>query len=282
MKISKWITGALCSAALLLCTAVPVLAEPDGDPRYNGVDISRWQGSSIDFGQVKDAGVDVVYMRAGGSSDFTDPDFERNYAGAKDAGLKVGFYFYTDPATTEEAEAQAAFFASLVEDKDPDCRLAMEFVNDGLNKETVNELALVFLRKTEELTGHEAVVYCNASTARTVYSGDITVEFPLWVAEYGVEEAPEDLNWDSWVGWQYTNTGSVPGIDGAVDRDHFTAGIFLEEPAPTTAAPTSAPTTTSPTAPPTGQTGVNANWALLLIPCCLPVLAFGLGKAHKA
>ena len=281
MKISKWITGILCGAALLLCAAIPALAGPDGDPKYSGVDISRWQGSSIDFSQVKQAGVDVVYMRAGGSGDFTDPDFERNYAGAKEAGLKVGFYFYTDPVTTEEAEAQAAFFASLVKDKDPDCRLAMEFVGDGLSNDEVNRLALVFLRKTEELTGFGAVVYCNASTARTVYSGEITAEFPLWVAEYGVEEAPENLNWDSWVGWQYTNTGSVPGIDGAVDRDHFTAGIFLEEPAPTTAASTSA-TTAAPTAPPTGDSGPDAMWLLLLVPCCLGVLAYGLKKVHKA
>ena len=42
--------------------------------------------------------------------------------------MKIGFYYYVDAATVSEADEQAAHFASLVKDKEPNCRPAMEYV----------------------------------------------------------------------------------------------------------------------------------------------------------
>ncbi len=40
--------------------------------------------------------------------------------------------------------------------------------------------------------------------------------------------------WESWVGWQFSSTGRVPGISGSVDRDQFTDGVFTSSsPLPT-------------------------------------------------
>ena len=77
---------------------------------------------------MKDVYKRQVYIRAGGGGDYTDPDFERNYTEAKAAGMKIGFYYYVDAATVSEADEQAAHFASLVKDKEPNCRPAMEYV----------------------------------------------------------------------------------------------------------------------------------------------------------
>ena len=288
-KFGKLLGGILLCAALLTATAMTAFALPPVEgPQYDGIDISRWQGGSIDFARVKEAGYGIVYIRAGGGGDYTDPDFERNYTEAKAAGMKqacvspipAGFRYNPEtgkrqtyraiPDTENETEAgeQAAHFASLVRDKEPDCRPAMEFVIDGLDNATVNRLALAFLQRAEELSGFAMCVYTNAYNAGNVYSGAITA-YPLWIAEYDVERPSDIGTWTAWAGWQYDASASVPGVDGNVDRDIFTNGIFLPE-TPPASSDASAPATG-----PTALVGIPA----ALIGCTLA--AFCLVRRKK-
>jgi len=263
-KFRKLLGGILLCAVLMTAIALPAFALPPVEgPQYDGIDISRWQGGSIDFAAVKEAGYGIVYIRAGGGGDYTDPDFERNYTEAKAAGMKIGFYYYVDAATVSEADEQAAHFASLVKDKEPDCRPAMEYVMDGLDSAAVNELALAFLQKAEELSGFAMCVYTNAYNAGQVYSGAITA-YPLWIAEYDVEKPSDIDTWTAWAGWQYDASADVPGIDGNVDRDIFTNGIFLPVPPPVSSE---APASSENSAPATGRA------ALLWIPAVLVAAA---------
>ena len=268
-KFGKLLGGILLCAALLTATAMTAFALPPVEgPQYDGIDISRWQGGSIDFARVKEAGYGIVYIRAGGGGDYTDPDFERNYTEAKAAGMQIGFYYYVDAENETEAGEQAAHFASLVRDKEPDCRPAMEFVIDGLDNATVNRLALAFLQRTEELSGFAMCVYTNAYNAGNVYSGAITA-YPLWIAEYDVERPSDIGTWTAWAGWQYDASASVPGVDGNVDRDIFTNGIFLPE---------TPPASSDASAPATGRT------ALVWIPAALigcALAAFCLARRKK-
>ena len=268
-KFGKLLGGILLCAALLTATAMTAFALPPVEgPQYDGIDISRWQGGSIDFARVKEAGYGIVYIRAGGGGDYTDPDFERNYTEAKAAGMQIGFYYYVDAENETEAGEQAAHFASLVRDKEPDCRPAMEFVIDGLDNATVNRLALAFLQRAEELSGFAMCVYTNAYNAGNVYSGAITA-YPLWIAEYDVERPSDIGTWTAWAGWQYDASASVPGVDGNVDRDIFTNGIFLPETPPASSAAS---------APATGRT------ALVWIPAALigcTLAAFCLVRRKK-
>ena len=43
-----------------------------------------------------------------------------------------------------------------------------------------------------------------------------------------VSEPSNNGKWNSWEGFQYTDQGTVPGINGYVDRDKFTEKILLE------------------------------------------------------
>ena len=59
------------------------------------------------------------------------------------------------------------------------------------------------------------------------FLGELAKEYPLWIAEYGVNTPTNDVNWSSWTGFQFTDMGLVNGIQGLVDRDKFTSDIFL-------------------------------------------------------
>lgn len=217
---------------LISLIAIPVLAfGPSSNTIYQGIDVSSWQ-RNIDFASVKNAGIEIVYMKSSEGSSYIDPYFETNYRNAKANGLKVGFYHYVTARTPEQAKIQATFFAKVTSGKEPDCRLAMDFENFGnLSTSQINEISRVFLETLENLTNKKVLIYSNAYSARTIFSSSLT-NYPLWVANYGVSEPGNNGKWSTWVGWQYTDTGRVNGISGYVDRDYFTNGVLLSTTTP--------------------------------------------------
>ena len=207
---------------------LPVLAiEPSNNTIYRGIDVSEWQGE-IDFERVKEAGIEIVYIRAGQGFSYKDPDFERNYAEAKRNELKVGVYHYMTARTTQEARQQAQFFVSLLSNKEIDCKLAMDFESFGnLSRTEINEIALEYIKEVERLSTKEVIVYSNTNDARNIFSEEVA-EYPLWVAQYGVSEPSNNGKWNYWEGFQYSSSGRIDGIRGDVDLDRYTEDILLD------------------------------------------------------
>lgn len=220
----RW-SAALALAAVLCLTGAAALT-PDGYPLMSGMDVSVWQGS-IDFAAAAEDGIEVVYIRAGyGRAE--DSRFKENYTGAKEAGLRVGFYHYLTARTEEEARIQAGLFAQRIQDLDYDCRPAMDFESFGdLSREETNAVALAFLVELEELTGQIPMVYSDAYNANEVFDQSVA-RWPLWAAEYGPSEPVITAHWLSWAGFQHSSTGRVAGIEGNVDLDWFTWRVVLD------------------------------------------------------
>ncbi|SOC18034.1 GH25 family lyzozyme M1 (1,4-beta-N-acetylmuramidase) [Ureibacillus xyleni] len=242
----------LFCTSFLLSTHSGYAVEPESTKEYFGIDVSRHQGD-IDFEKVANAGVQVVYIKSSESSSWVDPYFEKNYKGAKSAGLKVGFYHYVIARTVEEARNEANFFATLIQDKEYDAKPVMDFEDlEGLNAEEVNVIALAFAEEVERLTGKDVLVYSNAHNATNVFDESLT-KYSLWLAQYDGNVPSNEVIWDTWAGWQYSDTGTVDGISGNVDLNTFNDGIFLkdsslvEEP---TRTPVSTPTTSTYTVKP--------------------------------
>lgn len=213
---------------IFLVISVPVYAlSPSSNIIYNGIDVSEWQGD-IDFKKVKEAGIEIVYIRAGQGFSYKDAKFERNYEEAKRNGLKVGVYHYMTARSVEDAKLQAKFFVSLISGKQIDCRLAMDFESFGnLNRNQINEIAVAYMDEVKRLSGKEVVVYSNTYDAKYVFNNKVAEE-PLWVAQYGVNEPQDNGNWRNWIGYQYSSSGRISGISGNVDLDKFTKDILLE------------------------------------------------------
>ena len=222
----KIITSFLILIILLLFSTYAFALSPSSNVIYRGIDVSEWQGD-IDFRKVKEAGIEVVYIRAGQGFSYEDAKFERNYEEAKKNGLKVGAYHYVTARNTDEAKLQAQFFVSLISKKQIDCRLAMDFESFGnLSREEINKIALEFIKEVERLSKKEVVVYSNTYDATNIFNKEVA-EYPLWVAQYGVSSPQDNGNWNNWIGFQYSSTGRVNGIEGNVDLDRFTEDILL-------------------------------------------------------
>ena len=190
-----------------------------------GIDVSEWQGS-IDWQQVRDSGVEFVIIRVGargteGGSMLTDDMAQTYYAGAKEAGLKIGAYFFSQAINEEEAEEEARFVLDAVKDWEVEMPLVYDWEYVGpdartaqMDAETLTALAKVFCRTVQE-AGYQPMIYFGRSQSMDLLNLEELVEYPFWLAMYSsIMDYPYKVDM-----WQYTDSGSVPGVSGNVDMN---------------------------------------------------------------
>lgn len=167
MKKLKTVIIAVLLCAAFSFAAVPAIAfGPSGPVIYDGIDVSRYQGD-INFNEVAESGVEMVYIRSSASGDYVDPYFRQNYERAKAAGLKIGFYHAMSARNETEAKQEARFFVQTISGMQPDCRLAMDYgAAANISYAARNSIARAFLEETRRLSGKEVVIYSSAYTAR--------------------------------------------------------------------------------------------------------------------
>ena len=195
-----------------------------------GVDVSEYQGE-IDWAQVKAAGVDFAMLRVGyrGMTQGllnADAAFERNFTEATDAGLFVGAYFYSQAVTEEEAKEEADFVIRLLNGRKLAYPIAFDWEQSaldgtgdqeshrvyGMTGEQVTKCSVAFCERIRE-AGYTPCVYTNKHLAYEFFDMSQWRDYDIWYAEY--QKAPS-LYYEFRL-WQYTDEGSVPGIDGGVD-----------------------------------------------------------------
>lgn len=204
----------------LTCTAGPCLL---------GVDVSSWQ-YDIAWPLVKAAGIDFAMIRLawrGTTEGGMDEDsYARiNYQGAKDAGLKVGGYFFSQALTPEEAVEEAEFILKMAEDMEFDMPIVFDWEQTGgrtanMDPRTLTDCAKAFCQTIQD-GGLEAMVYFNVYFAcNEIYLEELT-DYQFWLAMYNSKmDFPYRIDM-----WQHTDHGSVPGIEGDVDLNIY----FLSE-----------------------------------------------------
>lgn len=200
-------------------------------PHLVGIDVSVHQGV-IDWQAVAEAGVEFAIIRAGyrGSTEgrlYEDEQFRENLQGARAAGLKVGVYFFSQALNTSEAEDEAAYVCELLDGEALDLPVFFDWEEvDGsthvpsLQDVPLTDCAVTFCEAVER-HGYRAGVYFNQNFGYGVLELTRLQEYTLWLAEYG--ETPSfAYRFDC---LQYSDSGSVAGITGAVDLDL----LFLPE-----------------------------------------------------
>lgn len=200
------------------------------DERYRsmqGIDVSAHQ-EVIDWDAVKASGVEFAMIRCGYRGYqygyvYKDEYFERNMDEAKRVGIKVGVYFYSQAVNPEEAKEEADFTLKQIKGYELDLPVVfdMEEADTGENgrilsisKEEKTECAVTFLHRIQN-AGYTPMVYNSTMLFDELFETEYLQEFDTWVAEYGpYPRYPYDFTM-----WQYTSSGSVPGVDGHTDMD---------------------------------------------------------------
>ena len=183
----------------------------------NGIDVSKWQGSKIDWAKVKAAGIDYAILRAGYGSYISqkDPTFERNYAECKRLGIPVGVYWYVYAKTLDGIKQEVKTLLEAIKGKQFEYPIYLDIENEA--QASMTKAALTQMIETGctalEQAGYFAGVYTYTSFASYMDYAGLAKKYTMWLADYRKNyntTLTRDMH-------QYTSTGNVAGIGGRVD-----------------------------------------------------------------
>ncbi|MBQ3265708.1 MAG: glycoside hydrolase family 25 protein [Ruminococcus sp.] len=215
-------------------TAENLITDENGFPAYYedgkkishlGVDLSEYQGE-VDFGAMKEAGVEFVMLRVGGryygddGGLYEDKAFDTYYAQASEAGLKIGAYFFSQANCAEDAAEEASFTIQKLSGKKLDYPIALDWENiaeetartDSVTGEQLTAIAETFCDTVTE-AGYKSIVYSNTQQMFIMYDFETMKDYDFWLADY--REFP--TMYYKFDMWQYSMSGSIAGVEGTVD-----------------------------------------------------------------
>ena len=189
-----------------------------------GVDLSTWQGKTVDFEKIREQGYSFVILRAG-FAQTEDDTFEENYLRAKAAGLNVGVYLYSYAQDGGEAYQEAQALQGWLEGKQLEYPVYFDLedpeIHGPMEKEELSQIALSFL-DAMAAEGWLVGLYSSQSWLSAKIDTDrVCAKYECWLAQYWSTGTFDTYGeYDGICGmWQYSSSGSVDGIPGQVDMD---------------------------------------------------------------
>ena len=194
---------------------------------YAGVDVSAFQGK-VDWKKVKQSGIDFAIIRLGyrgyESGKLVEDEYAKtNLKNAKEAGLRIGAYFFSQALNIKETDQEIQFMLKIL----GDTRLDMPIVLDweipantartrNMDARTLTDIQRHFCGFMRD-KGYQPMIYFNWHQSEHLYVLHELEDYPFWLALY------QDRMTYPWKVemWQYTDKGKVPGIAGNVDLNVY-------------------------------------------------------------
>jgi GH25 family lysozyme M1 (1,4-beta-N-acetylmuramidase) len=235
------------SPAAPMTSAPPLAAPPSAAKpprRLPGLDVAAFQhpgGAAINWNRVARAGYKFAAVKGTEGDYYVNQWAASDLKSAKAAGLDAAPYHFAIPnASGGAAQAQFAVEYSgytpgartlpLMLDIEYDPYVSTDGTNEcyGLTAARMRAWLAAFVAETRTLTGQYPVIYTTADwwdtcTGRSAAFG----ADPMWIAAYGFTSPPMPPGWKTWTLWQYTSSGTVPGVSaaGGTDLDTFSPAM---------------------------------------------------------
>jgi len=191
-----------------------IVKEHKNESTQIGLDVSKWQGK-INYEKVKDAGVEFVFIKLGGSNGiegdyYLDPKFKDNIEGFTKVGIPVGVYFYSYANSVDKARKDAEWVIEQLKGYKIDLPVAYDWENwSSYNKfkmsfNTLTRSAETFI-KTVENNGYQGILYSSKNYLEKIW---LKGDYPVWLAHY-TSKTNYQGDYDF---WQMTSSGVINGI----------------------------------------------------------------------
>ena len=193
---------------------------------HKGIDVSKYQGD-IDWQAVKNDGVEYAFVRLGlrgyeSGKIVLDDHYDQNMRGANDSGVLAGVYFFTQAISKEEALEEAQFVIDNLKDYDVPYPVVLDVEAiagakgraNNLTKEERTDICIAFCEAVKS-AGYTPMIYGNIKCFTRMLDITRLEQYDKWYAFYDdYMYFPYDVSM-----WQYTEKGSVNGIEGKVDMN---------------------------------------------------------------
>lgn len=193
---------------------------------FLGIDISVHNGN-VNVKQVKDAGYQFIFIRAGYGKNNIDQRFESNARACINSNMPLGIYWFSYAYSLEMARQEAKYAIEAVKKYKSICPIAYDLEYDSvryartkgveITKALATEMAKIFLEEVEN-AGYIPILYTNNVYEMNYFDME-QFKCDIWYARYKSNISSKEKEHASI--WQKSNTGKVPGISGKVDINEF-------------------------------------------------------------
>mgnify|MGYP003217268581 FL=1 len=192
-----------------------------------GIDASNFQGT-IDWNQVKAAGIEFAILKVGPVYGNIDDSFERNATECERLGIPYGVYYYSYARSLKDANKDADRTLAWLGGHHPSLPVYYDLEDNyilqdpNFSKDKLTQIAQTFCNRMEAV-GFKSGIYANLNWLNNYLDSPSLSGYDHWVAQY---------NWrcdyvGSYSFWQYSSSGNVPGVNGRCDMNYCFNGSLL-------------------------------------------------------
>jgi len=191
-------------------------------PTVKGMDVAVYDDVT-DWAAAKASGIEFAFIRVSDGLTYPDSRFAAYWPAAKSAGMLRGAYQFFEPA--QDPIAQADMLLNAAGPPQPgDLPPVLDLERSGgLTQAQVVASVQQWVDHVTAAIGRPPIVYAGLYSWPTLTGGADFTTSPLWIAQYTSAACPNIPDpWTQWLFWQYTATGTSPGVAStALDLDVF-------------------------------------------------------------
>ena len=204
----------------------PTTKNPDNE-QFDGIDISKYQGT-INWEELKkQSKIKFVYIKATEGTDYVDPRFHENIRNARKHGFKVGSYHFL--STRSAVTTQFYNFIRTAKREDQDLLPVIDVENlKPWSPQQLRDSIKVFADLIEDYYGCKPLIYTSEKFF-TTNLGRAFANYPLFIAKYS--NTQPNIGY-KWILWQFADNGlfkAVKGNGGKVDMSRFAKGCSIND-----------------------------------------------------
>lgn len=203
-------------------------------PILQGIDVSSNQGT-INWGPVSKENLSFAYLRATIGAHSADAQFPGNWLRIRGTQLMRGAYHFfwplADPADQADNYLQTVDMI-MPGDLPPALDIEESYLMANPEQDVWMTIArdnrlpmiLNWLTRVEHELSIKPIIYSRQNYLVTLLGNGLgeLAGYPLWIAQYTTAAQPViPPVWNTWAFWQYSDKGSVDGINGDVDQNRF-------------------------------------------------------------
>ena len=184
-----------------------------------GIDVSRHQGH-IDWAKIDPKRYQFVFIKATEGGDYRDPNFRNNWQQARAQGLMVGGYHFFRNCKSGQAQAEnfIAVVPKTAHSLAPVIDLEFQWQCPEVTAEQLQREIAIMAQQLHKHYGKTPILYTTPNYYQSYIHGELA-NYPLWLQDFKHRAKAHDAR--PWLFWQYSQTGKVSGIHGAVDLNIF-------------------------------------------------------------
>ncbi len=193
-----------------------------------GIDVSHYQ-SHINWNQVaEDENVNYVYIKVTENAGLVDRMFQRNIREARRVGIPAGCYHFFSPTASPIAQLKNLTSAvPHLKEHDLVPMIDVEVKGKRTSPADLRHRLKQFLKGVEDYYGVRPIIYTGQNFYNRYLSGYFD-EYLFMIAKYS-EGIPELEGNPRFAMWQFSASGRVKGISGAVDQSCFMDSYSLRD-----------------------------------------------------